>query len=342
MRVLSAADSVSPAIQRTRDLLFRPFRWGTYLKLGLVAIVTEGLSSNSNFNKHTDHSTGNGPMLNPPFDITPVKIAAAVAAVLLAMLIGFFIAYLITRLRFAFFHCLATNTTEIGPGWHLYRDKAARFFWLNVAVGLCFILVIAAIAIPFAAGFYRVFRTMPPGGHPDWGMLIALILPLIPIVFLIILSAILTDIVMRDWMLPHYALEDATAREAWSEVWHSITCEKRQFFVYVVLRLVLPFIALVGLFILLVLPGAALVGAIAAAEYAMHSVFSDASGVSAIIGTLVQVFFGVVALGLGILVSICLGGPLSTATREYALVFYGGRYQPLGDLLYPPMQPPLQ
>jgi len=45
MRVLSAADSVSPAIQRTRELLFKPFSWGTYLKLGLVAIITEGAGS---------------------------------------------------------------------------------------------------------------------------------------------------------------------------------------------------------------------------------------------------------------------------------------------------------
>jgi len=41
------------------------------------------------------------------------------------------------------------------------------------------------------------------------------------------------------------------------------------------------------------------------------------------------------------LASICLGGPLSTGVREYALIFYGGRYQVLGDALYPPPpQPP--
>jgi hypothetical protein len=27
---------------------------------------------------------------------------------------------------------------------------------------------------------------------------------------------------------------------------------------------------------------------------------------------------------------------VSTAVREYALLFYGGRYQALGDILYPP------
>jgi hypothetical protein len=35
-------------------------------------------------------------------------------------------------------------------------------------------------------------------------------------------------------------------------------------------------------------------------------------------------------------VGVCLGGPLSTGLREYALIFYGGRYQALGNILYPP------
>ena len=81
MRLISAVDSVSLAIQRTRYFLFRPFRWGTYLKLGLVAIITEGIGSNSGSSKHGGPSPGHGPIINSPFDIPPVWIAAAVAAV---------------------------------------------------------------------------------------------------------------------------------------------------------------------------------------------------------------------------------------------------------------------
>jgi hypothetical protein len=57
------------------------------------------------------------------------------------------------------------------------------------------------------------------------------------------------------------------------------------------------------------------------------------------VGVLIQVFFGVVAFGFAVLASICLGGPLSTGVREYALIFYGGRYPALGNILYPP--PPI-
>jgi hypothetical protein len=136
-------------------------------------------------------------------------------------------------------------------------------------------------------------------------------------------------------MLPHFALDDASAGEAWSQVWARICAEKRQFLVYALLRVVLPIIASVAILIVLILPGLALAGALAAVEFGIHSTFADATGASSLVGILLQVFFGVVAFGLALSASICIGGPLSTGVREYALIFYGGRYQELGDILYP-------
>jgi hypothetical protein len=93
------------------------------------------------------------------------------------------------------------------------------------------------------------------------------------------------------------------------------------------------------LFIVLIIPGLMLAGSVAAIEYGIHSVFADATGAAALVGVLLEVFFGVVAFGFALLAGICLGGPVSTGVREYALIFYGGRYQVLGDILYPPPPP---
>jgi hypothetical protein len=334
MRAISAVDAVSPAIQRTRDFLFRPFTWGTFLKLGLVAIITEGLGSNFNSSGSTNRSSGRGIHMSSPFHVEPLQIAMAVAAVLLAMILSLWILYLITRLRFAYFHCLINNTKEIRPGWWLYREQATRFFWLNIGVGLCFLIVVLAIAFPFISGFVRLFHESQRGGQFDWGLLLSLILPLIPIIILLALAGVLTDLILRDCMLPHYALEDANAGEAWSQVWHNIMAEKKQFFVYALLRVVLPFLASIAVFMILLIPGLALVGAGAALGIGLHSAFADATGAAAVVGILLQVFFGFVAFGFALLASICLGGPLSTGVREYALLFYGGRYKALGDILY--------
>jgi hypothetical protein len=208
---------------------------------------------------------------------------------------------------------------------------------MNIVVGFCFLLLTALIALPFISGFMRLFRESQHGGPFDFGLMLSLVLPLIPIILLLALAGVVVDLILRDCMLPHYALENATAGEAWSEVWDRITAEKRQFFVYALLRVVLPVIAMVALFLVLLLPGLALAGSLAAVEFGLHSAFADATGGSALVGVLLEVFFGVLAFGFAVLASICLGGPVSTAIREYALVFYGGRYQALGDILYPPL-----
>jgi hypothetical protein len=337
MRAISAVDAVSPAIQRTRDFLFRPFSWGTYLKLGLVAIITEGLGSNLQSSSHNGQPSGHVPMNLSPFDILPVQIVAGVAAVALVLVFSAWLFYLITRLRFAFFHCLIHNTKEIRPGWWLYRDQATRFFWMNVMVGFCYLLVAALIAIPFVSGFWRLFHETPPGGHPDFGALLSLVLPLLPIIFLMALAGILADVILRDWMLPHYALDDASAGEAWSRVWAHIKADRRQFIAYALLRLILPTVAMVALFVVLLVPGLVVAGSVAAVELGLHSAFADTTGGSAVTGALLEGFFGVLAFGFAVLASICLGGPISTGTREYALMFYGSRYQALGDKLYPPI-----
>lgn len=339
MSAISAADSVSPAIQRTKVLLFRPFNWGTYLKLGLIALITEGFAGNFSSSNNGSHSSGQVPSIHAPF-CSGMQCVVAIAMCLLLAFVVLVIFYFVTRLRFAFFHCLVHNTTEIRPGWWLYRAPAVRFFWLNILVGVCFLLVIALTALPFISGFLRLYHETQHGDPFNLGLLLSLLLPLLPIIFLLALAAIATDVVLRDFMLPHFALENATAGEAWSRVWARISAEKRQFIVYAILRLFLPTIAMIAVFIVLFIPGLILAGSLAVVELGIHSLFSDATGAPAVIGILLQVFFGVLGFGFLLLASICVAGPVSTAIREYALVFYGGRFQTLGDILYPRLPHP--
>ena len=340
MQPISAVDSVALAIERTREFLFRPFQWSTYLKLGLVAIITEGLGSNFHSSSpHVDHGGGQGGLgattFFSPFHITPQWIAIGVAAGLLAVILSIVIFYLITRLRFAFFHSLTRNIKQIAPGWQLYRDQASRFFWLNIVVGICFMVVLVLVAIPFAAGFWRLFQAHQQGGPFDFGLFLGLVLPLIPVILLLVIAGVLVDLILRDWMLPHIALDDATAGEAWRQVRARINAEKRQFAVYAILRVILPAIASIAVILALAIPGLLLAGTIAAMEWGIHSAFSGSTGTSWLIGIVLEVFFGLVAFGFALVASICVGGPLSTGVREYALIFYGGRYKALGDILYP-------
>ena len=332
----SAIDSVSLAVQRTREFLFKPFNWGTYLKFGLVAIITEGWGSKFRGSGNKGVPSGGGPVITSPFGLlTSVQVAQAVAGVLLVTVFVLWIFYLVTRLRFAFFHSLVHNVKEIRPGWRAYREQAGRFYWMNVAVGLCYVGLMILVALPFISGFLKLFREFRPGGHPDVALMLELILPLIPVIFAMVLIGFLTDLVLRDFMMPHYALENATAGEAWGWAWRLIADEKKEFFVYALLRLVMPTVAMAIVLMVLLIPGLMFAGAIGAIWYAIHGSFADSAGASAAIGVMLQVFLGCVAFLFLLLMSVIVGGPLSTWVREYAISFYGGRYPALGNLLNP-------
>lgn len=333
MIALSAADAISPALQRTREFLFRPFRLGTYLKLCLVALLTEAVA---NFNVRSSttgshiHSLGAG----APFSPTPAAAAAiALAAVLLVLLsLGLF--FLITRLRFAYFYCLTYNVRALTPGWRIYRSQALRFFWMNLIVGLAFVLLALLVLLPFLSGLWTVARSLHAGRPADVGAILAYALPLIPIVILLVLAAIAVDVVLRDLMLPHYALENAGAAQAWRAVRIRIAAEKGAFLRYALVRVFFPIVAVIALGILFILPAVLSTGLFAAVELGIHSAFAGPAGTT-IPGIVLEVFFGVAAFCVGIAVVIGVCGPVSTSVREYALLFYGGRFQPLGDLLTP-------
>ncbi|HEX5234245.1 MAG TPA: hypothetical protein VFW25_02835 [Silvibacterium sp.] len=331
MLAISAVDAISPAIQRTKFFLFRGVRMGTYLKLCLVAIITESVGGSFHFGTTGGHAPNQWLIPHPAAALTPGSVAGLAAALVVFIVVFFVVYYLITRLRFAYFHCLIHNTKEIRPGWRLYRAQARRFFWLSVYVGVCILLALALAVLPFVAAFWKLSRSTPAGGHADVGVILALALPLIPIILLAVLAVIAAGLILRDMMLPHFALENARAGEAWRAVWTRIKAEKGSFFVYALLRIVLPIAALIGLLIVLVIPGFLFVAAVTMVEGGIQASFSGA-----VSGIFLEVLIGMGALAIALFAGISVGGPLGTAIREYALLFYGSRYRPLGDLLAPP------
>jgi hypothetical protein len=235
------------------------------------------------------------------------------------------------------FHCLVTGTREIRPGWRLYDAQAWRFFLLSIAVGLIFFFAILLIAIPFILAFYRMSR----GLHPGIGAVIGIVLPLIPIIILVVLAALAVHIILHDLMLPHMALDSASAGEAWRQVRMRIAAEKGGFLLYAFLRIILPIAATIGAMIVLAIPVILAVLFLGAPVVWLSTITASAAGLSKLLLILFISVIVLVAAALVIFLVLCIGGPIGIAVRNYALLFYGGRYQALGDLLSPPPPPPL-
>jgi hypothetical protein len=339
MIAFSASQAVSPAIERTKNYLFRPFKLSTYLKLSLVACLTEGFSSNFNFNSGHHSSSGTGIGDFTGFHLSNEIIALIVIGVLVCIAVGILISYLITRLRFAFFHCLIHQTKEIRPGWGLYRVQAMRFFILSLIVGFIGLAVLAMAIAPFVFIFLNVWRNSQHGGHVDWVYLIAVILLLFVVIVLMALIFTAIGLIMRDFMLPHIALENASVRAAWDSAYAHIKAEKGSFLFYAFLRVILPVVAMIALFLVLFIPLLMVFGVLAISLVGFTAAIAYATGITKIFLIAIEAIVGLFTLCLGLLVAISVGGPVATWKRNYALLFYGGRYQALGDILSPPPTP---
>ena len=319
MRPISAADAVAPAVLRMRNLLFRPFVFTTFLKLSLIAVLTEGYSGNFNTSWHNQVKSGDSLPSVPHVALTPDLIALIVGVIVGVLLLSLVIAYVVVRLRFALFHCLVYGTTEIKPGWHLYREQAGRYFWLTIIVGFVFFAVIVAIAVPFVFGFIRFFQASQ-GDNFDVPSFLAVFLPLIPIILLIMCVAVAIAVILHDLILPHMALESASAGVAWKTAREAIMREKGAFFLYAFLRVILPLAVMMGVGLVFLIP-AFFVGVMIAISTEMALPLS--------------IVLGVLAILAGVAVMLGVGGPLSISVRYYALIFYGSRYTRLGELLWP-------
>lgn len=347
MRALSPSQAISPAVEWTKSLLFRPFRWGTFIKLCAVAIFTEGGSGSFNFNvpSHggaTPTSVGVEPS-SLGFLLSPKWISIIIAATIALIAVSIVIFYLMVRLRFALFECLIRQTRLIAPGWRKYRAQAFRFFILFIVVGFVFLLGVLVVLLPFIVGFWHLFQHNRMGSDFPVAELLGLILPLIPLFFLIIVAGISIHIVLRDFMLPHIALEDASAGQAWAAVRSRMFHEKGAFLLYAVLRVFVPIAAIIAIMIVLAIPCLIVFGVLGGGLIALHSYLDQATAFNMIVGSFFEVILGLAIFALALLLVICFFGPVNIAVRYFALLFYGGRFQPLGDILSPPAPgPPMQ
>jgi len=340
MQVFSATQSISPAVERTKSLLFRPFRWRTFLKLCAAALFTEGYTGS--FNYSNSHRTSHFQTASAHLHFTPAMAAVLVAVGLLALVLAVAILYLMVRLRFALFECLIRQSTLIKPGWSLYRAQARRFFLLCIAVGLVFVVVLIAVALPFVFGFLRLFRDYHSGDHFPVAGFFSLLLPLIPLILLLLLAGIVIDIVLRDFMLPHIALDNATVGQAWAAVRASLAHEKGEFLLYAVLRVFIPLFVCIAILVALIIPCAIVFGALALLMVGLGAAMTHAAGAEAVFFGFSAGLTGLVIMALALLVAISFFGPVCISLRNYALVFYGGRYPALGGALWPQSPPPAQ
>ena len=344
MSSYSATAVITPAIERTRQFLFRPFYLGRFLKLTLVGLLTEGGMSSCHFGSGSSstpsggHAGGFPGGLDHPFHL-PVLHWQALAlvglfagAILIAAPIWILIRYLLIRLRFSFFDCVLYEEDKIGPGWRKYHRQALRYLGMSLCVTAVWWLLLIPVGYEVYQHFKQLFHAMISGGNFTFWDILPLAGTVLPLMLVWALGAYLVDTTLGCFALPRIALEDASITEALGDVWGDLLAEPGQFALFFLFRALLSFAATILACVALGIPLVivALLGvAVGLLLKAVSTTALAALGIPALIVVLILLLAAVIGLS----------GTIGTFRRNYALLFYGGRYPELAAILWPPRAP---
>lgn len=338
---LSAVDSITPALEHTKQQLFKPFRIGQWTKLAFVGLLAGELGSNgcnrSNF-QFPGHP-GGAPSTGIPgsLGIDPALLAALGALlgaiIVAALAIGIILMYVGSVMRFVLFDSILarecnirwTWSRRLGAGWRYFLWKLSYFL---LAIASFAVLVGVPVALAFAKGWLK-----EPKEHLPALVSGGIILFLVFFIFFVFTAVIL--VLTKDFVIPQMALENVGTMEGWRRLWPMIKAEKGAYAAYVVMKIVLAIVAamLIGiatvvLGLIIAIPSmglgilAVLTGKTAGLTWNAHTI-----ALAAVIGCILLAVF----LYLVSLISV----PAIVFFPAYSMHFFAARYPRLSAALYP-------
>ncbi len=242
---ISVIDPISPALERVKLILFRPFDIGKWFVIGFCAWLAYLGSGGGGGGGGPNFSFGNGfdqsgPQLDHAKDFVLDNlhwiIPSVIAVAVLIIAIGVLITWFSSRGRFMFLHCVALNKAEVKVPWHKYRYQANSLFLFRIVVG-----IISFVFFVLLIGVIVLFIILLTRSHAHIGApaIIALILfSLLIIVPVAIAFALLMKFTM-DFVVPIMYLRAYTCTDAWREFWTLLTSNKGRFTLYILFQIVI-------------------------------------------------------------------------------------------------------
>ncbi|HEY2931495.1 MAG TPA: hypothetical protein VGK99_07085 [Acidobacteriota bacterium] len=345
----SAIDAIGPAFRQTQRQLFRPFRFGRWMRFSIIALATgefastgwggSGIRIPANrgerkigmlFQSASDSNWG-------PDAGSLAVVGIAVLATIVLILAWMYVA---SVFRFILLESVLQDRCEIMQGWRRWRPQGGRYFvWMlalsgAVLAGLV-VIIGAPVLIAWRAGVFD-----NPREHLV--LLIAGGLTMLVVVGGLVLTTALLALLGKDFLVPVLALENLTLKQALKRLGSLIRAEKLHYAGYFAMRIVLSFgsailfgiVDLIVLFITLVPVALAAFGIIAIAQ---------AGGLSWNVLTISAAIVSgsVIITGLLWLLAF-IYTPGLVFFQSYPLHFLSSRYPPLAELEAQAPVPPYQ
>jgi len=222
----SVVRPVSPAIERMKRMLFRPFDFSKWLAIGFCSwLAGLGGSSSGNFNFNRTHQqfprdVGHELIRLKLYllDHLAWVIPASVVALLLILGLVLLLLWLGSRGAFMFLDCVVHNRGEVAAPWREYRREGNSLLLFRLILAGCgLILILFALALVLFLAWGGIagipmghFSKMSPGGVT--GLVIG-----VGIFFLVWLVLMVALTFTNQFVVPIMYLRRCTCTEAWGE-----------------------------------------------------------------------------------------------------------------------------
>lgn len=343
---ISASEAVGPAFEHMKRQLLQPFRFGQWVRLAFVGLLAGELGSGGGGGFHFNVPVRNRGHRNEQLfpDHIPAWIlehpwqfvGVVIAAIVVVAIIGTALLYINSVMRFILFDSLITRECHIRAGWRRRKHEGFGLFVWQAAVSAIFLLAtVLVIGIPvggaWALGWFAHSRE-----HILPLVLVGILLFLM-LLFLAIVSAVV-QVLTKDFVVPQIALEGIDPLEAWRRLLRMMRTEQTAYAGYIGMKVLLAIgagiaMAIIGIAVLLMLllPIAAFaIGTVLAAKAAGWTWTASTIGLAVVVGL-------ILLAALTFLVSL-VNVPTVVFFPAYSMYFFGTRYAPLAQLLWP--QPP--
>ncbi len=338
---ISAVDAIPPAVEHTKQQLFRPFRIAQWTKLAFVGLLAGELGANScnRASFHNPEHPGPGPHTGWPgsLGIDPALFAALAAlltaVIIAALAVGLILMYVSSIMRFVLFDSVLTKECHIrqswsqrlSPGWRYFVWKL--FYLLLTLAGIALLIGLPS-AIAFSRGWFR-----DPKEHLPALILGGIFLSGVFAVFFITTAVVL--VLTKDFVVPQMALENIDVMEGWRRLWVMMQANVGAYAAYLAIKIGLAIVAsiLIGiatliLGLIIVIPSLG-IGLLAVLTGKAASLTWNAKTIAlaaAIGSVLLAVFLYLVSL---------ISVPAIVFFPAYSMYFFAGRYPRLAAVLYP-------
>ncbi len=361
MSSITASEAISPALERTKQILFRPFNFGRWARVALVAlfageVATQGCNLGFQFpqQRPVPSSLPNIGHIGLLHGIALIVLVAAVSVLAIILMVVF--SYIWSRFRFILMDAVLTGECRIREGWDKYRAPGRKLFWFYLfAVMLLDIAVVVFLVLP-------LIGALRAGVLHRGGDRLAMLLG-IGVVSLLVLAVLITGfaimtVFLKDFVVPVLAFEGAGVGTAWARVKEIAAADPGAFVVYVLMKIVLAIASSIifgiifffAVFLLMV--PTIIIGVVLALALKVGTASAGAAFASlTLIKILVLLFFILCFIAAVISLLGFISAPAAIFFESYALYFFGSRYVPLGGAmniqpspapypLIPPQAPP--